>query len=75
VSVPASAFCISGKTFHAGQQGGLNMMRDLPRFVRLAEEGLFDGAALVGRTYALDQARDAFEAVAARRVVSAVVVF
>jgi Zn-dependent alcohol dehydrogenase len=51
------------------------MMRDLPRFVRLAEEGLFDGAALVGRTYALDQARDAFEAVAARRVVSAVVVF
>jgi S-(hydroxymethyl)glutathione dehydrogenase/alcohol dehydrogenase len=75
VSFPASAFCISGKTFHAGQQGGLNMMRDLPRFVRLAEEGLFDGAALVGRTYALDQARDAFEAVAARRVVSAVVVF
>ena len=75
VSFPASAFCISGKTFHAGQQGGLNMMRDLPRYVRLIEEGLFDAAALVGRTYTLDEARDAFEAVAARTVLSAVVVF
>jgi len=75
VSFPASAFSISGKTFHAGQQGGLNMMRDLPRFVRLAEAGLFDAAALVGQTYTLDQAREAFEAVAARTVLSAVVVF
>jgi hypothetical protein len=31
-----------GRTFHAGQQGGLNMMRDMPRYVKLIEKGQFD---------------------------------
>ncbi len=75
VSFPASQFCIGGKTTHAGQQGGLNMMRDLPRFVELIETGKFDAASLVGRTYPLEQAVEAFQAVADRTVVSAVVVF
>ena len=75
VAFPASAFCIGGKTTHAGQQGGLHMMRDLPRFVELIEKGKFDAESLVGRTYPLEQAREAFQAVADRTVVSAVVVF
>jgi S-(hydroxymethyl)glutathione dehydrogenase/alcohol dehydrogenase len=75
VSFPAPAFCISGKTFHAGQQGGLNMMRDLPRYVRLIEKGLFDAKSIITATYPLDRAREAFQAVADRTVVAAVVVF
>ncbi len=75
VSFPAPAFCISGKTFHAGQQGGLNMMRDLPRYVRLIEKGLFDAKSIITATYPLDRAREAFQAVADRTVVGAVVVF
>jgi S-(hydroxymethyl)glutathione dehydrogenase/alcohol dehydrogenase len=75
VSFPASAFCISGKTFHAGQQGGMNMMADLPRFVRLVETGQFDAETILGRTYTLDEARDAFQDAADRTVISAVVTF
>lgn len=75
VSFPASAFCISGKTFHAGQQGGMNMLRDLPRFVKLIESGHFDAAALVTRTYPLAQARQLFQDVADRTVVGATIVF
>jgi S-(hydroxymethyl)glutathione dehydrogenase/alcohol dehydrogenase len=75
ISFRASGFCISGKTFHTGQQGGMNMLADLPRFVRLIEGGQFDAEALLGRTYTLDQARQAFQDVADRTVVSAVVVF
>jgi S-(hydroxymethyl)glutathione dehydrogenase/alcohol dehydrogenase len=75
ISFRASGFCISGKTFHAGQQGGMNMLADLPRFVRLIETGQFDADALLGRTYSLDDARQAFQDVADRTVVSAVVVF
>lgn len=75
VSFPASAFCIGGKTCHAGQQGGMNMLRDLPRYVRLLEAGSFNGEALLGQTYSIDDAREAFQAVADRRVISAVVTF
>jgi S-(hydroxymethyl)glutathione dehydrogenase/alcohol dehydrogenase len=75
ISFRASGFCISGKTFHTGQQGGMNMLADLPRYVRLTETGQFDAEALLGRTYTLDEARQAFQDVADRTVISAVVVF
>lgn len=75
VSFPAARFCISGKTFHAGQQGGLNMFRDLPRFVKLIERGLFDAESLVTATYPLARARELFQDVANRSVVGAVVEF
>ena len=75
VSFPAAGFCISGKTFHAGQQGGMNMLRDLPRFVKLIESGHFDAAALTTHTYPLAQARQLFQDVADRTVIGANVVF
>jgi S-(hydroxymethyl)glutathione dehydrogenase/alcohol dehydrogenase len=75
VSFPAPFFCISGKTFHAGQQGGLHMMRDLPRYVKLMEKGLFDAKAIVTNTYPLDRAKEAFQAVADRTIIGAAIVF
>jgi hypothetical protein len=42
VTFPASSFANRGRTFHTGQQGGLNMMRDMQRYVRLIERGLLD---------------------------------
>ena len=53
----------------------MNMLRDLPRYVRLLEAGSFNGEALLGQTYSIDDAREAFQAVADRRVISAVVTF
>jgi len=75
VSFPASSFANRGRTFHAGQQGGLNMMRDLPRYVRLIEKGLFDAKSLVTATYPLERAKEAVQAVADRTTLGAVVVF
>ena len=72
---PAAFFCISGKTFHAGQQGGLHMMRDLPRYVKLIEKGSFNAKAIASNTYTLDQAKQAFQDVADRTIIGAAIVF
>ena len=75
VSFPASSFANRGRTFHAGQQGGLNMLRDLPRYVRMIEKGLIDAKSLITATYPLDRTREAVQAVADRTVVGAVITF
>jgi S-(hydroxymethyl)glutathione dehydrogenase / alcohol dehydrogenase len=75
VSFPAWAFANRGRTFHAGQQGGLNMMRDLPRYVKLIEKGSFDAKSMVTATYPLDRAMEAVQAVADRTQVGAVITF
>jgi len=75
VGFPAAFFCISGKTFHAGQQGGLHMMRDLPRYVKLIEKGSFNAKAIASNTYTLDQAKQAFQDVADRTIIGAAIVF
>jgi threonine dehydrogenase-like Zn-dependent dehydrogenase len=50
-------------------------MRDIPRFVRLIEAGLFNAKALATATFPLEQAREAFQAAADRTTVAAVMVF
>ena len=75
VSYPASAFANNGRNVFAGQQGGLNMMRDLPRFVRLMERGLFDLKPLVTSTWKLDQIKDALQVLSDRTEMCPVVVF
>jgi S-(hydroxymethyl)glutathione dehydrogenase/alcohol dehydrogenase len=75
VSYPASAFANNGRNVFAGQQGGLNMMRDLPRFVKLVERGQFDLKSLVTSTWRLDQLSNAFQVLADRTEMCPVVVF
>jgi len=75
VSFPASSFANRGRTIHAGQQGGLNMLRDLPRYVTLMEKGVIDMKSVVTATYPLDRAMEAVQAVADRTTLAAVVVF
>jgi S-(hydroxymethyl)glutathione dehydrogenase/alcohol dehydrogenase len=75
VSFPAWMFANRGRTFHAGQQGGLDMLRDIPRYVRLIEAGRIDTARVVTATYRIDDAREAVQAVADRSTLAAVVVF
>jgi S-(hydroxymethyl)glutathione dehydrogenase/alcohol dehydrogenase len=75
VSYPASSFANRGRTIHAGQQGGLNMLRDLPRYVRLMEKGDIDMKTLVTATYPLERTREAVQAVADRTTVAAVITF
>jgi S-(hydroxymethyl)glutathione dehydrogenase/alcohol dehydrogenase len=75
VSFPAWQFANLGRTFHAGQQGGLHMLRDLPRYVKLIEKGVLDVKSMVTSTDPLDRAIDAVQAVADRTTVGAVVTF
>lgn len=75
VSFPAMLFANRGRTVHSGQQGGLNMLRDLPRYVTLVEKGLIDLKSTVTDTYPLDRTREAIQAVADRTTIGAVITF
>jgi len=46
VTLPAVVFTIGGRTHHAGQYGGANPMRDIPRFVELLDKKQFDAKSL-----------------------------
>jgi S-(hydroxymethyl)glutathione dehydrogenase/alcohol dehydrogenase len=75
VSYPASQLANNGRTLISGQQGGLNMMRDLPRFVRLIERGQLDLKTLVTSTWPLERTREAFQVLSDRTEMCPVVVF
>ena len=65
----------SNRTHLSSQFGGVHIMRDLPRFVSLLEQGRYDAKSLVTMDVGLDQVQAAFQAVADRSTVGAVVSF
>lgn len=75
VSFPAWQFQNRGRTFHSGQQGGLHMLRDLPRYVKLIEKGEIDTKAMVTARYPLERTKEAVQAVADRTTLGAVIKF
>jgi S-(hydroxymethyl)glutathione dehydrogenase / alcohol dehydrogenase len=75
ISFPAGQWSNSSKTHHPGNVAGASALRDLPRFVRLIESGLFNAKALATSTFPLERTREAFQAVADRTTVAAIIVF
>jgi S-(hydroxymethyl)glutathione dehydrogenase/alcohol dehydrogenase len=75
ITFPTGAWANGPKCHLPGNVAGANSLRDLPKFVRLIEAGLFDAKALATATYPLDRAREAFQAVADRTTVAAVLVY
>ncbi|HEX4275165.1 MAG TPA: alcohol dehydrogenase catalytic domain-containing protein [Bryobacteraceae bacterium] len=75
VSFNAANFSNRGRTFYSGQQGGLNMLRDIPRYVRLIEKGVIDMKSMVTATYPIERTREAIQAVGDRTVLGAVITF
>ncbi len=75
ISFPAGQWSNRGRTHFSGQLGGLTMKRDLPRYVRFMEKGLFDAKALATATFPFERTREAFQASADRSTIGAVVVF
>jgi S-(hydroxymethyl)glutathione dehydrogenase/alcohol dehydrogenase len=73
--LPAQQWANGSKTHFSSQYGGTHLKRDIPRYVRLIERGLYDAASLVTGTYPLEQLEDAFQTVADRTNVAAVVTF
>jgi S-(hydroxymethyl)glutathione dehydrogenase/alcohol dehydrogenase len=75
VPFPGLALAILGRTIHPGQQGGLHVMRDIPRYVKLIEKGVIDAASVITRRYTLDQSRQAVQDTADRTIITAVIEF
>ena len=75
VSFPGVALAILGRTIHPGQQGGLHVLRDLPRFVRLMEKGVLDARSMITRTYRIDETRQAIQDCADRTIMVGVVLY
>jgi S-(hydroxymethyl)glutathione dehydrogenase / alcohol dehydrogenase len=75
VTIPANQWANGAKSHQPGNLAGANPMRDIPRFVRLIEAGLFNAKALATSTFPLERTREAFQAAADRTTVAAVVVY
>jgi S-(hydroxymethyl)glutathione dehydrogenase/alcohol dehydrogenase len=75
VSIPGFALSNRGRTLHSAQMGGMHVMRDLPRYVKLTEAGKFDAKTIADGAFPLDRVLDGFQAVADRTTISACVVF
>jgi len=72
LSLPAVMFTIGGRSHHAGQAGGCSPMRDIPRFVELLDSGQYDARALATTVVPIDRMLEAYEAVAYRTTVTAI---
>jgi S-(hydroxymethyl)glutathione dehydrogenase/alcohol dehydrogenase len=72
IALPAFLFAIGGISHSGGQAGGANPMRDIPRFVSLLESGRYDAKSLVTRVVPLQDMLGAYEEVAYRTTVTAI---
>jgi len=60
---------------HPGQQGGLHVMRDIPRYVKLIEKGKIDATSVITKKYTLDESRQAVQDTADRTIITGVIEF
>ena len=72
ITLSAVTFAIGGKTHHAGQAGGANPMRDIPRMVELLDKKQYDAKTLATTVVPLQGMLDAYEQVAYRTTVTAI---
>jgi S-(hydroxymethyl)glutathione dehydrogenase/alcohol dehydrogenase len=75
VSFPGASLALFGRTIHPGQQGGLHVMRDIPRYVKLIERGVIDATSVITKRYTLDEGRQAIQDTADRTIITAVIEF
>jgi S-(hydroxymethyl)glutathione dehydrogenase/alcohol dehydrogenase len=75
VPFPGVSLALLGRTIRPGQQGGLHVMRDIPRYVKLIERGVIDAPSVITRRYTLDQSRQAVQDTADRTIITGVIEF
>jgi len=73
VPLPGPSLALLGRTIHPGQQGGLHILRDIPRFVKLIEKGTLDARSMITKTYTLAQAKQAIQDTADRTIITGVI--
>jgi S-(hydroxymethyl)glutathione dehydrogenase/alcohol dehydrogenase len=72
ITLPGVLFSIGGRTHHAGQAGGTQPMRDIPRYVQMLDAGQFNARALATTVVRLEDMLPAYEQVAYRTTVTAI---
>jgi len=72
ISIPGVLFAIGGRTHHGGQAGGASPMRDIPRFVELLDKGQFDARSLATTVVPIERMLEAYEEVAYRTTITAI---
>jgi S-(hydroxymethyl)glutathione dehydrogenase/alcohol dehydrogenase len=75
VSFPTQRFCLSTRSIHGGQMGGMHPMRDTPRYITMIERGAIDAATMITGRYPLERVVEGFRKVAARTELGAVFTF
>ena len=75
VSFPGTSLALLGRTIHPRQQGGLHVMRDIPRYVKLVEKGIIDAQSVISKRYTLDESRQAVQDTADRTIITGVIEF
>ena len=75
VPFPGVSLALLGRTIHPGQQGGLHVMRDIPRYVKLIERGVIDAQSVITKRYTLDQSVQAVQDTADRTIITGVIEF
>ncbi len=74
ISVPQVIVSTQGRTIASAQNGNCRMRRDIPRFIRMMEDGLITAEPIITSHYALDEINDALHASAEHRDLSGVIV-
>lgn len=72
LTLNGNLFTIGGRTHHAGQAGGSNPLRDIPRYVELLERGQYDAKALATTVVPLERMMEAYQQVLDRTTVTAI---
>lgn len=72
IELPAVPLALRGRDVRSSQNGRCSMRRDIPRFVKLIEDGLVDPKPIITSRYALDEVNEAAAASDARRDLSGV---
>ncbi|MGD8810595.1 MAG: zinc-binding dehydrogenase, partial [Gammaproteobacteria bacterium] len=75
ISFPTAQFCLSTRSIHGGQMGGMHPMRDATRYVKMIERGAIDAAAVITATYPLEGVVAGFRRVADRTELGVVFTF
>jgi Zn-dependent alcohol dehydrogenase len=74
VTIPQLSMSVEGRAILGAQNGNVRMRRDLPRFIRMMEEGWLDPEPIITARYPLDRIDDALHASAEKRDLSGVIV-
>jgi S-(hydroxymethyl)glutathione dehydrogenase/alcohol dehydrogenase len=72
ITLPGALFSIGGLSHHGGQAGGANPLRDIPRFVEMLDKGMYKAKELATLVPRLEDMLDAYEQVAYRTTITAI---